>query len=73
MVQSNSAAEGADHLRHKLTKAGNRVKTTDDFIKGIAARVTSPATLPGEVRGWPVHQPTGDGEYASGQGTENKR
>ena len=33
-----SAAEGADHLRHKLTKAGNRVKTTDDFIKGIASK-----------------------------------
>jgi len=33
-----SAAEGADHLRHKLTKAGNRVKTTDDFITGIASK-----------------------------------
>lgn len=31
-----SGAEGADHLRDKLTKAGDRVKTTDDFINGIA-------------------------------------
>ena len=32
-----SAAEGAQHLRNKLAKAGNRVKTTDDFIAGIAS------------------------------------
>jgi len=32
-----SAAEGAQHLRDKLDKAGNRVKTTDDFITGIAS------------------------------------
>jgi len=32
-----SAAEGAEHLRDKLAKAGNRVKTTDDFITGIAS------------------------------------
>ena len=31
-----SAAEGAQHLRDKLDKAGDRVKTTDDFITGIA-------------------------------------
>ena len=32
-----SAAEGAQHLRDKLAKAGDRVKTTDDFIAGIAS------------------------------------
>jgi hypothetical protein len=32
-----SAAEGAQHLRDKLAKAGDRVKTTDDFITGIAS------------------------------------
>jgi hypothetical protein len=33
-----SAAEGADHLRDKLGKAGDRVKTTEDFISGIASK-----------------------------------
>jgi Family of unknown function (DUF5329) len=33
-----SAAEGAQHLRDKLAKAGNRMNTTDDFIAGIASR-----------------------------------
>jgi Family of unknown function (DUF5329) len=33
-----SAAEGAQHLRDKLARAGDRVKTTDDFIAGIASR-----------------------------------
>lgn len=33
-----SAAEGAQHLRDKLAKAGNRVKTTDDFVTGIASK-----------------------------------
>ena len=33
-----SGAEGADHLRDKLAKAGDRVKTTDDFINGIASK-----------------------------------
>ena len=32
-----SRAEGAQHLRDKLAKAGDRVKTTDDFIAGIAS------------------------------------
>ena len=32
-----SAAEGAQHLRDKLARAGDRVKTTDDFIAGIAS------------------------------------
>jgi hypothetical protein len=32
-----SGAEGAEHLRDKLAKAGDRVKTTDDFITGIAS------------------------------------
>ncbi len=33
-----SAAEGAAHLRKKLAAAGDRVKTTDDFINGIASK-----------------------------------
>jgi hypothetical protein len=33
-----SAAEGAQHLRDKLARAGNRVKTTEDFINGIASK-----------------------------------
>ena len=33
-----SGAEGAAHLRDKLGKAGDRVKTTDDFITGIASK-----------------------------------
>ena len=32
-----SGAEGAQHLRDKLAKAGNRVKTTEDFITGVAS------------------------------------
>ena len=32
-----SGAEGAQHLRYKLAKAGDRVKTTEDFIAGIAS------------------------------------
>lgn len=32
-----SGAEAAQHLRDKLAKAGDRVKTTDDFIVGIAS------------------------------------
>jgi hypothetical protein len=32
-----SAVEGASHLRDKLGKAGDRVKTTEDFIKGVAS------------------------------------
>ena len=33
-----SAAEGADHLRDKLNRAGDRVKTTEDFIDGVASK-----------------------------------
>jgi hypothetical protein len=33
-----SGAEGAQHLRDKLARAGDRVKTTDDFITGIASK-----------------------------------
>jgi len=33
-----SAVEGADHLRQKLAKAGDRVKTTDDFITLVASK-----------------------------------
>ena len=32
-----SAVEGAQHLRDKLARAGNRVKTTEDFITGVAS------------------------------------
>ena len=33
-----SGAEGAQHLRDKRAKAGDRVKTTEDFITGIASK-----------------------------------
>ncbi len=33
-----SGTEGAAHLRKKLSAAGDRVKTTDDFINGIATK-----------------------------------
>lgn len=33
-----SGTEGAQHLRDKLASAGNRVKTTEDFITGIASK-----------------------------------
>lgn len=33
-----SGAEGGAHLRDKLAKAGDRVKTTEDFITGIASK-----------------------------------
>lgn len=33
-----SSAEGAEHLKYKLGRAGNRVKTAEDFIKGIGTR-----------------------------------
>ena len=33
-----SAPESAQHLRDKLGMAGDRVKTTDDFITGIATK-----------------------------------
>jgi hypothetical protein len=33
----HSGAEGAQHLRGKLAKAGDRVKTTEDFITGVAS------------------------------------
>src|SRR4051812_17163103 len=32
----HSAAEGAQLLREKLSHAGDRVKTTEDFITGVA-------------------------------------
>jgi hypothetical protein len=55
-----SGAEGAQHLRDKLAQAGDRVKTTDDFIKGIAS--TSYLTgKPYLVKFADGHtQPTGD-------------
>ena len=33
-----SGTEGAQHLRDKLAGAGDRVKTTDDFIAGVASK-----------------------------------
>ena len=33
-----SSTEAADHLRDKLSKAGGRVKTAEDFIEGIASK-----------------------------------
>ena len=33
-----SGIEAADHLRRKLVAAGDLVKTTDDFINGIASK-----------------------------------
>jgi hypothetical protein len=32
-----SGAEGTQHLRDKLAKASDRVKTTEDFITGVAS------------------------------------
>jgi len=56
----HSGAEGAQHLRDKLAKAGNRVKTTEDFITGVAS--TSYITgKPYLVKFADGHtQPTGD-------------
>lgn len=34
----HTAKEGADHLRDKLAQAGDRVKTAEDFINGIATK-----------------------------------
>lgn len=59
-----SAAEGAQHLRYKLDRAGNRVKTTDDFI----ARIASNSYMSGKpylVKFTDGHtQPTGDWLWA---------
>lgn len=35
---SHGPAEAADHLRAKLKRAGERVKTAEDFIDGIATK-----------------------------------
>ncbi|WP_293766191.1 DUF5329 domain-containing protein [uncultured Aquitalea sp.] len=32
------AATAVDHLKMKLDKAGDRVKTTEDFIQGVASK-----------------------------------
>ena len=55
-----SGAEGAQHLRDKLARAGDRVKTTEDFITGVAS--TSYITgKPYLVKFADGHtQPTGD-------------
>ena len=55
-----SAAEGAQHLRDKLAKAGGRVKTTEDFITGIATK-SYLSSKPYLVKFADGHtQPTGD-------------
>mgnify|MGYP002621962165 FL=1 len=36
--KAHDAAEAADHLRMKLKRAGDRVKTAEDFIDGIATK-----------------------------------
>ena len=33
-----AAAEGAEHMRQKLQKAGSRVKSADEFVRGIASK-----------------------------------
>ena len=55
-----SGAESAKHLRDKLARAGNRVKTTDDFITGIASTsyISGKPYLVKFADGHP--QPTGD-------------
>lgn len=41
----HTAEEGAEHLRTKLSRAGGRVKTAEDFISGIASK----SYLSGEI------------------------
>ena len=33
-----AATEGAKHMREKLQRAGGRVKSADDFVRGVASR-----------------------------------
>ena len=55
-----SGAEGAQHLRDKLARAGDRVKTTEDFITGVASK-SSITGKPYLVKFADGHtQPTGD-------------
>ena len=56
----HSGAEGAQHLRDKLGKAGNRVNTTEDFITGVASTsyITGKPYLVKFANGHT--QPTGD-------------
>jgi Family of unknown function (DUF5329) len=55
-----SGAEGAEHLRDKLAKAGDRVKTTEDFVTGIASK-SSLSGKPYLVKFADGHtQPTGE-------------
>ena len=70
----HSGAEGAQHLRDKLARAGNRVKTTEDFITGVAS--TSYITgKPYLVKFADGHtQPTGEGLKAHlGETRKNKK
>ena len=55
-----SGAEGAQHLRDKLARAGDRIKTTEDFIFGIASK-SSLSGRPYLVKFADGHtQPTGE-------------
>ncbi|MCH7225412.1 DUF5329 family protein [Haloferula sp. A504] len=36
--KAHDADEAADHLRKKLDRAGDRVKTAEDFIDGLATK-----------------------------------
>lgn len=36
--KAHEAREAADHLRKKLKRAGERVKTAEDFIDGLATK-----------------------------------
>jgi hypothetical protein len=43
--KEHTAAEGAEHLRTKLHRAGARAKTTEDSSKELPARATSQVRL----------------------------
>jgi membrane-bound ClpP family serine protease len=36
--QQYNSAEGAEHMRMKLNRAGGRVKSADDFVRAIASK-----------------------------------
>jgi hypothetical protein len=55
-----SGAQGAQHLRDKLARAGDQIKTTEDFISGIASK-SSLSGRPYLVKFADGHtQPTGE-------------
>ena len=54
MVRTIAGPAGADHLRDKLAKAGDRVKTIDDFThRNCQQELSLRQTLPDEIRRWP--------------------